>query len=221
MISIVFSYYRQPDALEWMLERLEDLSNLDFEVVAVDDGSNDGVLRDRMERSPLSGKTVTIKKDIPWNLPGARNWGMVFAQGLNCLRTDIDHRPTPDTLKKLIEFPPLEGEAFRFRRVDQIGKEIHSHGDTFFLSKDNYWEVGGYDENLSGFYGQNSRDFSERFAEHFRILPCELIMETNEAFRSDAGSRSLTRNWAALHIAKLKKNRAILRLSNAVEVSHF
>lgn len=221
MLSIVISYFRQPAALDWQIAGLEALKDYEFELIVVDDGSGDNYSLDRLRSSNLSGKLVNIKDDVAWNLPGARNWGMVFASHENCLRTDIDHRPTPEMMGDLVSRSPLEGLAFRFARVNELGETVKSHSDSYFLSRSDYWGVGGYDERFSGAYGQNARDFYMRASQKLRVVDSPLALETNRHLKSDGNSRSLLRNRIVFNFLSRENPRRISRLKQSVTVHAF
>lgn len=221
MISIVIGYYRQPDALDWQIQGLEKLSRFAFELIVVDDGSGDDFAAKRLEDSSLSGKLVTVLRDVSWNIPGARNWGMAIASNANCLRTDIDHRPTAATMAALVEAPPLKGQAWRFRRIDENHQPMKPHTDSYFLSRADYWSVGGYDERLSGAYGQNARDFFARAETKLSVRETPLVLETNPNLKSPGGSRNLIANRIRLRILSWEKPRRTLRLKQNVSVITF
>ena len=221
MVSIVLSYYKQPDALAWQLERLDPWGGQSLELVLVDDGSGDNNARALLGQSKLQSTLITIHDDVKWNIPEARNWGMVFAQEDLVFRSDIDHRPTEETLSAFLKQPAKRGEALTFRRQTETGMEIHRHTDTFLMSKADYWEVGGYDESLSGAYGSNAQDFINRASDSLVFTPSEMVIETNLQLASDSGSRSVKRNKKKLRWKNRQRRRELLHLKSAVSVSYF
>ncbi|MDA7814731.1 glycosyltransferase family 2 protein [Pontimonas sp.] len=221
VISIILTYYKQPKALDWQLERLESLSALDFELVLVDDGSEDGVPLERLRRSTLSGKLITLKRDVKWNIPGARNWGFALASFDKCLTTDLDHRPTRETLENLVTWGRLRGKALLFSRRDESGSVMRPHTDSFFLSRDDFWEIGGYDERFSGAYGQNARDFGFRASLNLELIQTKLELETDLRFRSDGGSRSIWSNRLKVAVLDQFPTRRIKRLQENITVARF
>lgn len=221
MFSIVISYYKQPDALRWQLDFYEKARVNDFELIVVVDGADDGQPVKMLRASSVSGRLVVVAEDVAWNLPGARNWGMVFARNDNCLRTDIDHRPTPELMEWLMLQRSLRGATHRFTRVNQQGHLMKPHGDSYFISKADYWEVGGYDENLSGAYGQNERDFLARAQSKLQVRQSNLALETRDDFKSDGGPRGTLINRSKLLILERRKNRRILHLRQRIKVYDF
>ena len=222
MLSVVLAYYRQPEALRWQLDFFEKYPREQLELIVVDDASNDGLAEVALRSSIAKVTLVTLLRDIPWNIPGARNWGMVFAQGPTCLRTDIDHRPTAEAMSEILDVSLPKREAWTFERVDASGRLIHPHTDSFLIRKDDYWESGGYDEALSGAYGQNAKDFTTRAGRLMTIRPSQHRLETMPSFLSGVADRSLGRNRRRL--ARLEKRgdrRRIKRLDTDVRVTHF
>lgn len=221
MISLILTYFRNPKALDWQLDFLESFPDFDFEIVVVDDGSFDGYPQARLSSTPLSGSLVTVERNIPWNIPGARNWGFAVAQSSNCLTTDIDHRPSESTLERLCRYGSTRGEALLFRRQNELGQEIHPHTDSFFIDKSDFWEIGGYDERLSGSYGQNARDFGSRAAAVIEIRQTDLLLETLSEHKTKSLGRSLTRNQVLIQFLALSPKRRIRRLRENVRILKF
>lgn len=218
-LSIVVSYYRQPRALLWQLNLFQEFSS-DIELILVDDGSQDGFPSSLLQGCGVRGKLIELKADVRWNIPGARNWGMIFASAAQCLRTDIDHRPQPETLEWMLSHRLDPGEAYRFARVSN-GSRIKPHGDSYFIKKNDYWRVGGHDERLSGFYGQNENDFLSRAQGLLQVRSSNLALETLTDFKSKAGSRNIYPNLLRYEVLKRFPNRALRRLRVNVDVKDF
>lgn len=221
MFSIITTYYNNPGALDWQLRQLEDYADLGFELVVVDDGSEGFWLNERLLKTPLSGKLVRINRDIPWNLPGARNWGFVAASNPNCLSIDLDHRPTGETLKELAKIDSMRGRAFLFARKLTSGETIHPHTDTFFLDRMDYWQIGGYDERFSGSYGQNAREFGERAHQAVDIIQTELEIESKLELKTQSLNRNRLRNLVKLSAIKFSPSRNQKRLGQNVTIVRF
>lgn len=221
MLSLLLTYYKQPAALDWQLERLESCADLPIELVIVDDGSNDGFAAGRLSQSRLSGTLVTISRDVAWNIPGARNWAFVFASNNICLTTDIDHRADRGTLVQAIKTLTGRGTAYIFERRNQNGVRLHPHTDSFLLDRRDFFEIGGYDERFSGSYGQNARDFGRRLARKLRVRRTNMELEVNSHFSSDSRSRSKLRNQIKFAALWLFPDRNLLRLRENIEVASF
>ena len=157
VLSMIFAYYENPAMLRYQLEQMVTLGKhiLDqVEIVLVDDGSprNPASLV-AMDFPALPLYVFRIEEDRPWNQDAARNIGAWEARAPKLLLTDIDHVVPKATVLRLIELDP-QTEIFTLqRRAHFSDKEIDSHVNSFFLSKERYWQVGGYDEDYWGWYG--------------------------------------------------------------------
>lgn len=222
MLSIVIAYYRQPEALKWQLEFLKEFRPHDYQLIVVDDASGDGEARNLLSAYRSRTKLVTVLDRVKWNIPGARNWGMVFADGGVCLRTDIDHRPTFQTMEWLLELSLVKGMVYSLGRVSETGERLNAHTDSFVIRKDDYWEIGGYDEIFSGAYGQNAKDFLARASRKVQLesVPYDLVLRSD--LISDGGNRSLARNKRLLKKREREGlQRHMLRLTTNILVEEF
>lgn len=220
-ISIVVSYYNQPHALEWFLDGIGFADPDLLELVVVDDCSERPLPVSVLRESRFSGVLVRIRSRIRWNIPSARNWGMVFASSENCLRLDIDHYPSQVALEWMLSQGDLTGRAFRFGRVDESGKRMKPHGDSFFMSRNDYWLVGGYDEYLAGAYGQNERDFVDRAGARLALEQLEFPLVHREEHKSQSGSRKTWRNKLKLALLNAQQTRRPRRLVTNVSYRKF
>lgn len=174
-LTIVATYYRQPRMLAKQLETWasygdEVLSRLKF--IVVDDGSPEPA-KDVIKGAPPSvlGRLdlYRIRQDIPWNYHGARNLGCHVAPDGWILRIDLDHVLPKESAERLLRFEPDEkawyvfprwrvGKADDTRRKDKIPEDqefgqIHPHIDSILLTRNLYWQAGGYDEDYAGSLG--------------------------------------------------------------------
>lgn len=148
MLSIVITYYNQPEMLAEQARIWRDYPT-GVEVIVVDDGS---ALPAQADVSSI----YRVAKDIPWHQDGARNLGAHVAQGDWLLFLDIDHTISPVELGRLLDLLPMlsVGRAFRPRRrlVDDA-YPLARAANIWLLRKLDFWKVGGYDERLCGSYG--------------------------------------------------------------------
>jgi hypothetical protein len=174
MLSLVFPYYRNPGQLALQYEemrRWSPLAKAQIEVVIVDDGSPEPAVAVPFGRSECSGRSGTlpeisiyrILEDRPWHQHAARNLGAHVAKGPWLLLTDIDHMLTAENadalLRRMGKLDP--GTAYFLHRVEADtglptvngeGKP-KPHPNSFVMTRDLYWEAGGYDEDYCGIYG--------------------------------------------------------------------
>jgi glycosyltransferase involved in cell wall biosynthesis len=145
-----------------------------LEVVVVDDGSPEPL-------EPLSVTGVRVRQfridvDVRWNWLAARNIGAHHAAGEWLLLTDMDHVVPADTMRAAI-YGRLNPEVvYAFRRQEHVGAPASPHSASFLMTKALFWQIGGYDEALSGHYGTDG-DYRRRLAKHasIEILPFPLI----------------------------------------------
>ncbi|KQX18413.1 hypothetical protein ASD17_14725 [Sphingomonas sp. Root1294] len=133
------------------------------EIVIVDDGSPEPAADVARPAGlpPLSIYRVT--EDRPWHQHAARNLGAHVAKEPWLLLTDMDHVLTADAAHALFRrMHRLEaGTAYFLNRIDAdtgtptLGRDGQPkpHPNSFVMTRDLYWRVGGYDEDFCGIYG--------------------------------------------------------------------
>lgn len=161
--SLVYAYYDNPNMLqrhldEWKAWEPEVLELATF--IVVDDCSPtpafDVIHRDLdAERLPI--KVFRVKVDQPWGQDAARNIGMRETLTEWNLMTDMDHMLTRTGATKLVVFleRARRGQYYMPSRVYAHGAAHHSHPNSFVMAKDDFWRMGGYDEDFVGFYGSD------------------------------------------------------------------
>jgi len=156
----------------------------------------------------LNIRLLRIREDIPWNQGGARNLGVVYSRSDKVLATDLDHEFTEETLRYLVDMPPLGRRMYRFRRLGTDGRPTRPHPNTFLMSRGRFLMFYGVDEEFCGAYGAedgmfwrwqryNGTRFSylpKRYASRLRALDRERSYHSLE--------RDKTRNTALKHRKK-------------------
>jgi glycosyltransferase involved in cell wall biosynthesis len=176
--TVIVPYYNQPAMLlkhieTWLSYSPAVREHLDL--VVVDDGSQEhpaAPVIAECSHPPLS--LYRIIPDIPWNRGGARNLGATEAQTPWLLHMDIDHVMPAKAMEMLIErrndFKAKKWYRFRRFRVgaadetrmkDKIPRdvkfgEIKPHIDSYLVTRELYWQAGGYNEDFSGCLGGGS-----------------------------------------------------------------
>ena len=159
-LTMVFSVYGQPRMLDKQIATMFDYSPevcRHLSVVIVDDCGDPPVDADCLHRLSLlkSVKLLRVTKDIPWNQHGCRNLAMEHAQGW-CLLMDPDFVFDGDTLRRLMQC----AEKLTRGRVAKYGLTHKSNGkldmtspNTWLMHRDDFFAIGGCDEDFSGHKG--------------------------------------------------------------------
>lgn len=142
-------------------------------VIVVDDGSP----------QPAQGRSdvpflrlFRIEQDVRWNWLAARNIGAHHAAPGWLLLTDMDHVVPTETLRALMHGSHDPSTVYVFHRREHTGEIVKPHSASFFLTRELFWTIGGYDEALSGHYGTDGVWRAE-VSKHapMRLLPEHLV----------------------------------------------
>lgn len=157
-ITIIYPYYENPFSLSkrvYHWGRLPRELRQNMSAIVVDDGSPEHPASNVFQHCsrPFPIRLFRIDVDRRWNWLAARNIGMHYAQEGWCIATDMDHIIPEETLSSLIMGNHREDHIYRFSRVENTGVTIHSHPNSWFMTRKTFWKFGGYDEALSGYYG--------------------------------------------------------------------
>lgn len=126
-------------------------------VVIADDGSPSDHAADNVHDSDIDIRVYRIGVNIPWNQCGARNLAMSVAPEGWILVTDIDHVLMPDQAEAFVSSKVREGSYYVPGRTRMPkGEKYKSHPNSYYLTKDMYWQAGGCDEDFAGSYGSDS-----------------------------------------------------------------
>jgi len=108
-----------------------------------------------------------------------------------CLLTDMDHMVPADTLAHLVIRAHDPAAIYRLSRRESTGELIHPHPNSMLMTREKFWNVGGYDEALSGFYGTDG-DWRRRCAAAGQVwtLPDEL---RRHEYAGDSSTRKYLR----------------------------
>lgn len=153
-MTVVCPWYYNTSILEYQLNAwnaLPDDLKDQTHFIVVDDGSPGKVQVPQMD---LYFSMARIKKDIPWNQPGARNLGAFLADTAYILFTDIDHEITADALGKAIAKEKDPNTVYMFPRIFN-GQSHPPHQCSFVIHKQAFERIGGFDEDFSGHRGHD------------------------------------------------------------------
>jgi hypothetical protein len=108
--------------------------------------------------------------DVRWNQDACRNLAVNHATTEWVLLTDMDHIAPRETLAAVLDAKLDPSKAYRFERMTLHGTDAHGaddlspykpHPNSWLMTRDAYWKMGGYDELLAGYYGSDG-DFRHR-----------------------------------------------------------
>lgn len=159
-ITLVFAYYDNPAMLEFQWKQMASYSaaiRSRIEVVVVDDASSQfpaaAVTRPKMLPAH---RVYRIAKDIPWNQDAARNIGAHEARAPWLLVTDIDHVVPEETLKGLLAMELDPQVFYTLGRTKFFSADTREpHPNSYVMTGDLYWSIGGHDEDYRGIYGKD------------------------------------------------------------------
>lgn len=164
-MTILMPYYENYNMLKMQIQYWKEYSlairNL-LELVIVDDGSRKNPAEKVLSQSDLSEfqkvSLYRIDQDKPWNHMGARNLGFHVASDGWILSTDMDQVVSWQSMKNLMKLNLDQNCFYRPARFykNQLYKR---HNDTYIIHRDSFWQIGGYDEDFSGYYGGGSTLF--------------------------------------------------------------
>lgn len=151
-VTFVYPYYENRTFFSRQAEHWnaypEDLRK-HLQVIVVDDGSPEPAQKPET-LFPLSLYRITV--DVRWNWIAARNLAMFMADGW-CALTDMDHMIPVETLHSLVHGKHDRNTIYRFSRVEHDGTKLLPHPNSWFMTVQMFWWIGGYDEAFSGHYG--------------------------------------------------------------------
>jgi glycosyltransferase involved in cell wall biosynthesis len=160
VLSVVIHIYNNQEVLKlqtgyWM--KWASIQNL--ELILIDDGSNPKL---DFSAVPVWIKKIRITSDIAWNQPGAKNLGARLALGSWLLFLDADQFFTANNIlelnSKLAQFEL--NTIYRFkRRCSKTEQPLDIHQNCQLISKQDYENFGGYDEDFAGHYGHEDAYF--------------------------------------------------------------
>jgi hypothetical protein len=163
LLTFVINYYLNQNAADSVLGVLSKYSQyspdlLDsIQFVVVDDGSP---LEFDIPKYDLNITWLRITEDIPWNIGGSKNLGVVYAKSDKVLITDLDHEFPEHTLRKMISMGSLGKQFYKVWRKDSITGIIgRPHSNTFLISRGRFLGLYGYDEEYCGGYGAEDYRF--------------------------------------------------------------
>jgi hypothetical protein len=165
-ITYCIPYYDAPEMLQkhfdyWALYDAETLAK--FKVVIADDGSPSYPALDVVKRNMIENLDIQvyrIKENKPWNVSGALNLAISKAPTEWVYSAAVDHVLPIGSIRGLIGkllnddwvYNPGRYRAFSKDNYFEY-KPVNKPGNLFILTKELFWNLGGYNENFAGYYG--------------------------------------------------------------------
>lgn len=194
-LSIIYPLYvENKDSINNVFQMLKAYEKMDSElkslldIIIVDDGSPVNIDWPKFE---LNLSVLHILENIKWNSGGAKNLGVCYSATKRVIISDIDHFFPEDTLSWCMSVKETE-YIYCFNQLEiQNGGGIfdlhHPHPNIFFLTKKNYFDLHGYDEDFCGYYGDDiffRKYLLKNFKNKVFIAPKNsYIKEFKEAFK--------------------------------------
>lgn len=176
-VTVVIPCYNTHEHLAEALDSVRAQTFRDFEIMVVDDGSNDP---EAVAFLDAVGDDVRLIRQDNQGLPAARNTGFRQARGELVLPLDCDDALDPSFLDKAVaalRAAPPNSFVFSYLRLagsmQGVLKKNYNHFEQLFFNQLPYcllirkalWEeVGGYDESMR--QGYEDWEFNIRLGEH-------------------------------------------------------
>ncbi len=202
-LSYVAAFYFNQDNTSTLTDLLRKYNSYSPELldhvqfVLIDDASPSEIkIPDDINLNLLMLK---IDKDIPWNQPGARNLGMIYARSDKAILTDLDHEFPETTLRALIKRNNPVRNIYKMKRIASDASPCRPHPNTFLLSRSRFLRLYGYDEEFCGNYGFDDAMFWRWQRYHgtrFLYLPdnCHVVARQTDLTKDHSLERDLSPN---------------------------
>lgn len=187
-VSVIIPAYNCEKTIALLLEALgQQDTNLEYEVIVVDNGSNDrtrGILDSYKEKYPVPLCITEQPRGVTISV--VRNYGVRCSHGRILAFIDSDCEPPKDWIQKgqasLKQFgeaallaggccPPNNGTwvecAWHSIRAGHKAGSVFVHGANFFISKVLFDEVGGFREDIET---SEDYDLGRRVAKNYKVI---------------------------------------------------
>ena len=213
LITICLSYYNQ--SKESLVRHIENWKEFPIEVrdhfsfFIIDDCSKtpaNDLLKD-VDLAALNIHIYRVKQDLYCNIAGVRNLGATECKTPYMMIIDMDTVVSPIMSLQLVKLAKNNinnNIAFKFNRKG--GKKSgHLHPAVCLIRKQDYWHVGGCEEDLVGHYGWTDPSFWHRARGKIQVKDCHDIFLS---YHTD-GEADINRNhghYKAVFKNKMRNN---------------
>lgn len=168
MLTLVMPYYRNPGMLALQYRAWLDWPEKyrrRLRVILVDDGSPEPAADVPRPEGLPELQIWRVTEDRPWHQHAARNLGAHVAPEGWLLLTDMDHVLTAEAGRALLKaIDKGKVDPARIWMLDRVEADTglptrdgngnrKPHPNSFVLTRELYWRIGGYDEDFCGVYG--------------------------------------------------------------------
>lgn len=224
---MVYPYYENPRMLEMQVENWNRYAGdlrAQLRVILVDDGSREHPAEPIFKHCKAPKRLYRVHEDIPWNMHQARNIGAHEAcsseENKWLFMSDIDIILTPEMAYTMLERELDPGYCYTMERTFAADMTFRkTHPNTFLVKHAAYWQVNGYDLDLTGGYGGGYGGDGEFMRQLRGICPERHLDDVvlvgygrrsrdGEPFLPDADTRNHDRNeWQKKYRAAFEKKR--------------
>jgi len=208
-VTLIVPYYEQPIFFARQLAHWASYppAIADYlSIIVVDDGSPEQPASAVPRPILRDFRLFRIQRDVRWNWLAARNIGFHHAADGWCLVTDMDHVVPHETLAARIYGNHDRRTAYAFSRIEHTGEPATPHSASFFLTRELFWAVGGYDEALSGHYGTDG-DYRRRLAQHAPMAVLRDVLVRHEYVDDSSTTRYLRKQPEDAAVKRLVQQR--------------
>lgn len=223
---LIYPYYNNPKMLELQVENWSRFSGElrdAIRIIVVDDHSKVSPVP-ILEKCKAPIHCYRLAADWPWNMHEARNIGAKVASKANenfwMFMSDIDIVLTPEMAYTMLTKDLDPAKFYTFERTFAPNLiERKTHPNTFLVKHNAFWQVNGYDLDLTpiggGGYGGDNQ-----FMRQLRVIVQEEHMQdvvlvgygrqerNGEPVLPDADTRDLDREeWAVKYRAALERKK--------------
>lgn len=228
-LVLIYPYYNNPGMLELQVENWSRITGelaRKVEIIVVDDCSSKPA-RSIVEPCRARCRVFRLSERIPWNMHQCRNIGAKEAGELNrcdnpwLFLSDIDIMLTPEMLLTMTECELRAGNHYTMERTfapEFVERKVHPN--TLLVKRNTFWQVNGYDLDLTpvggGGYGGDNQFMRQVAAIAPRVHLESVVLigygrraRDGEPVLPDADTTDLDRaEWHAKYVDALERKRA-------------
>jgi len=222
----IYPYYNNPQMLKMQVEnwsRFEGALRDAIRIIVIDDHSKVSPVP-ILEKCKAAVHCYRLATDWPWNMHEARNIGAKVAskpsENYWMFMSDIDIMITPEMAYTMLTKKLDPGRHYTFERVFAPEmKERKVHPNTFLVKHNVFWQVNGYDLDLTpiggGGYGGDNQFMRQLGAIAPRVHMEEVVLigygrreRSGEPVIPDADTKDLDREfWHRKYVEALHRKK--------------